>query len=159
MGFRYIDTDILRRVDLFQNLSERALQEIIVLMNTEEVKQGQYIFQEGDPGDGLYLILEGEVRISKNIPGVGEEALAFLPEGACFGEMALMENRAERSASAIANKSCEIAKVDREEFLSLMDRDRAFAVEVLWGFVRVLSMRLRNSNDKVAFLAMSSMFE
>lgn len=159
MGFRYIDTDVLKEVDLFQNLSARALQEIIVLMSTMEFKQGQYVFEEGAPGDGLYLILEGEVRISKTIPGVGEEALAFLPTGSCFGEMALIEGRLMRSASAIANTDVEVAKLDREDFLELLERDREFAVEVLWGFVRVLSMRLRNSNDKVAFLAMSSMFE
>lgn len=159
MGWKYIDTEVLREVDLFEKLSDRSLQEVIVLMSIVDVNQGQFIFEEGTEGDALFLILSGEVRISKNIPGVGEEALAFLPEGACFGEMALVEGRQMRSASAIANKDCELAMLRRKDFLDLMDRDKEFAIEMLWGFVRILSMRLRNSNDKVTFLAMSSMFE
>ena len=159
MGWKYIDTEVLREVDLFEKLSDRSLQEVIVLMSIVDVNQGQFIFEEGTEGDALFLILTGEVRISKNIPGVGEEALAFLPEGSCFGEMALVEGRQIRSASAIANKDCELAMLRRKDFLDLMERDKDFAIEMLWGFVRILSMRLRNSNDKVTFLAMSSMFE
>ena len=159
VGFRYLDTSILKGVDLFDDLSERNLQEVIVLMTTMEVKPGMPIFSEGDPGDALYLILKGEVRISKNIPGVGEEALAFLPEGSCFGEMALVEGRPKRSASAIAQKTTELVKLSRADFLKLMETNKDFAVEMLWGFVRILSNRLRNSNDKVTFLAMSNMFE
>lgn len=159
MGWKYIDTNVLKGVELFKKLSERSLQEIIVLMSILEVKQSSFIFQEGIEGDALYLVLEGEVRISKEIPGVGEEALAFLPRGACFGEMALVEGRSLRSASAIANSDCELAMLRRDDFLELMERDKEFAIEMLWGFVRILSMRLRDSNDKVAFLAMSNLFE
>ena len=159
MGWKYIDTQVLKNVDLFARLSERSLQEIIVLMSILEVKTSAFIFQEGMDGDALYLVLDGEVRISKDIPGVGEEALAFLPAGSCFGEMALMEGRSLRSASAIANTDCELAMLRRADFMELMSRDKDFAIEMLWGFVRILSMRLRNSNDKVAFLAMSNMFE
>lgn len=159
MGWKYIDTSILKEVELFKGLSERGRQEIIVLMTTVDVKQAQPIFEEGDPGDALYIILSGEVRISKNIPGVGEEALAFLPQNSCFGEMALVEGRVARSASAIAQTDCELAKLSRDDFLELLDRDKDIAVDMLWGFVRILSSRLRNSNDKVAFLAMSNLFE
>lgn len=159
VGWKYLDTTVLRDVELFRNLSDRVLQEIIVLMTTHDYQQGQAIFSEGDTGDGLYLILEGEVRITKNIPGVGDEALAFLPDGSCFGEMALIEGRVARSASAIAQKDCEVARLSRDDFLKMLDRDKDLAIEMLWGFVRILSLRLRNSNDKVAFLAMSNMFE
>ena len=159
MAWKYLDINVLKDVELFRNLSDRVLQEILVLMTTHDYQRGQTIFAEGVPGDALYLILEGEVRISKNIPGVGEEALAFLPDGSCFGEMALMEGRMARSASAIAQKDCEIARLTQRDFLELMERDKDLAIEILWGFVRILSLRLRNSNDKVAFLAMSNLFE
>ena len=159
MGWKYLDTAMLGDVELFRNLSDRALQEIIVVMTTHEYERGEAIFKEGDEGDGLYLLLTGEVRIAKHIPGLGEEALAFLPSGSCFGEMALIEGRAARSASAIAQKPCEVARLKREDFLELLERDKDLAIEMLWGFVRILSLRLRNSNDKIAFLAMSSLFE
>ena len=82
-----------------------------------------------------------------------------MPRGSCFGEMSLIDGRSTRSASAVANADCEVARLDRQDFLELMGRDKDFAIEMLWGFVRVLSNRLSNSNDKVTFLAMSSMFE
>ncbi len=159
MGWKYLDINVLKDVELFRNLSDRVLQEILVLMTTHDFNRGESIFREGEPGDALYLILDGEVRISKHIEGVGEEALAFLPDGSCFGEMALMEGRSSRSASAIAQKDCEVARLKRDDFLELMDRDKDLAIEILWGFVKILSLRLRNSNDKVAFLAMSNLFE
>lgn len=159
MGWTYLDTSILRGIGLFENVSERGLQELLVLMTTHDHKAGRPIFKEGEPGDALYLILKGEVRISKLIPGVGEEALAFLPAGSCFGEMALVEGRLARSASAIANSDCDLAKLSREDFLNLLKRDKELGMDLLWGFVQMLSRRLRDSNDKVAFLAMSNMFE
>jgi CRP-like cAMP-binding protein len=73
--------------------------------------------------------------------------------------MALIENRIARSASAYAQKDCELAKLARDDFMELLDKEKDLAIDILWGFVRVLSNRLRNSNDKVAFLAMSNMFE
>ena len=159
MGWTYLDTSLLHDVALFSGLSDRALQEIILIMDRVSVQQGKAVFEEGQPGDALYLILSGEVRISKDIPGVGEEALAFLPEGACFGEMALIEDRVQRSASAIAQADCELVRLSRDDFRELIERDKDIAVELLWGFVRTLCARLRDSNDKVVFLAMSTMFE
>ena len=107
----------------------------------------------------MYLILSGEVRISKDIPGVGEEALAFLKEGSYFGEMALLGEESPRSANAIASGIVQLAKLDRKDFLELIDRDKEVGVEILWSFVNTLSNRLRESNDKIAFFAMSNMFE
>ena len=63
-------------------------------------------FQEGEPGT-LFLIAEGDVRISRHIPGSGEEALAVLKPGACFGEMSVFD-RSERSTDAISNGGCRV---------------------------------------------------
>ena len=159
MGWKFLDISLLRDIELFKGLSDRALGEILPLTSTRTCKGGEYIFQEGEMGDGMYLILTGEVRISKNIPGVGEEALAFLKEGSFFGEMALVGDASPRSASAIAQGITEVAKLGRSDFLELIDRDTEIGVEILKSFVNTLSMRLRDSNDKVAFFAMSNMFE
>jgi len=67
-------------------------------------KFGEKIFKECDPGNQLFIIAEGEVRISRDVPGSGEEALAVLKPGACFGEMAVLD-RSERSTDAIASSS------------------------------------------------------
>lgn len=159
MGWKFLDISLLREINLFDSLSDRALTELIPLTSTMEVKPGHVIFNEGDTGDAMYMILSGEVRISKNIPGVGEEALAFLKEGSYFGEMSLVGEESPRSAAAIAGETSELAKLERKDFLDLLDRESEIAVEVLWSFVNTLSARLRESNDRIAFFAMSNMFE
>ncbi len=159
MGWKFLDISLLREIDLFKNLSEQALVEIIPLTSVVEYTPGQVVFQEGEMGDALFLILEGEVRISKNIHGVGEEALAFLKKGSYFGEMALVGDAQPRSASAIAAERSEMAKLERKDFIELVNANHEVGVEILWSFVTTLSARLRESNDRIAFFAMSNMFE
>lgn len=159
MSWQFLDISMLRDIELFSSLSDHALAEITALTSTCEFKPSERVFQEGDVGDAMYLILRGEVRISKDIPGVGEEALAFLEEGAYFGEMSLVGTESHRSASAIATAPVKLARLDRADFQKLLEDDKAAAVEILTSFVDTLAERLRASNDKLAFFAMSDMFE
>ena len=159
MSWNFLDMSMLREVELFRGLSDEALIEIMPLTNILEHNPGHVIFREGDMGDALFMILSGEVRISKNIHGVGEEALAFLKEGSYFGEMALVGAESPRSASAICQARTEMAKLTRADFLELLDRNPKVGVEILWSFVTTLSHRLRESNERMAFFAMSNMFE
>ncbi len=159
MGWQFLDISMLRDVELFNRLSDHALTEIASRTSTQEYKPSERIFREGDIGDAMYLILRGEVRISKEIPGVGEEALAFLQDGAYFGEMSLVGEESPRSASAIASSPVKLATLGREDFQRLIDEDKAAGVEILSSFVNTLAERLRASNDKLAFFAMSDLFE
>jgi CRP/FNR family transcriptional regulator, cyclic AMP receptor protein len=159
VSWNLLDIAMLKKLDIFQNVSDRALEEILAITTITRPRYGDLIFREGEKGDALYIILEGEVRISKDIHGVGEEALAFLNAGSYFGEMALLDENSERSAHAIADDSCQLARIDRDQFMELLQKDKDLAVEILWSFVGTLSRRLRESNDKIAFFAMSNMFE
>lgn len=112
------------------------------------IPAGRYIFKEGDAGSSMYIIGEGKVRISKMIPGSGEEALAILDKGSYFGEMAIIEESA-RSADAIAHTSCTLYKLERDRLDQVMFTDKDFACALLWTFVRTLSSRLRDTNEKL----------
>ena len=116
---------------------------------------GEYIFREGEHGNRLYLIVDGDVRISRDVPGSGEEALAVLKPGALFGEMAVFD-RTERSTHAISNGGTTVLTISRADFEMLLDFNREMAYKVLWSCVRLLSSRLRSTNDSLrSFLAMS----
>src|SRR5438105_3273978 len=116
---------------------------------------GQYVFKEGEPGNRLFLISDGEVRISRTIPGSGEEALAVLKPGSCFGEMSIFD-RSERSTDAIANTGCTLITISRSDFELLLDFNRDIAYKVLGSVVLLLSARLPVTNDNLrSFLAMS----
>jgi len=152
-----VDTDKLRQIDLFSELSERALVELAAITYTREYPRGDKVMADGSVGQSMYLIMKGEVRISKNIPGLGEEALAILRDGSYFGEMGLLEG-AEASADVWASRSCVLAVIDRQDLLQLMEREKDVSIELLWNFVRTLSNRLRDANSKVTFLAAAGKF-
>ena len=147
--------ELLRPIPLFADLSDEELTRIAELCETTSHESGEYIFREGEPGNRLFIIVEGGVRISREIPGAGEEALAVLKRGALFGEMAVFD-RSERSSDAISHGGTTVLTISRAEFEMLLDFNRALAYKLLWAMVRMLSGRLRNTNDSLrSFLALS----
>jgi CRP-like cAMP-binding protein len=148
----------LSKVSLFQGLTQSAL-ELIARIATEETHGlGTVIFHHGSVGDKLYVILDGRVRISREVPGMGEEALAILGPGAVFGEMALVDS-APRSADARVHERCRLLALPKDSFEDLLFIHKDLAYEVLWSFVRMLTVRLRETNDKLTFLSFSGKFE
>ena len=146
---------LLKNVAIFKDLDDSELAEIAEICSEEKFVSGEYIFREGEHGNRLYLICDGEVRISRDVPGSGEEALAILKPGALFGEMAVFD-RSERSTHAISNGGTTALTITRPDFEMALDFNREIAYKVLWAVTRVLSGRLRNTNDSLrSFLAMS----
>jgi CRP-like cAMP-binding protein len=150
-----MDKELFSRSAIFKDLDDDELERIAEISKIQEFKFGQHIFKEGDKGNRLFIISKGEVRISRDVPGSGEEALAVLKQGACFGEMAVLD-RSERSTDAIANTDCTLLTITRSDFELLLDFNRELAYKVLWSVVRLLCGRLRITNDNLrSFLAMS----
>ena len=151
-----MDASILKKVALFQGLTSSQLQKIAHIASEQSFEGRAALFREGEPGLAMYVIGEGKVRISKQVPGVGEEALAILEPGQYFGEMALIEE-GPRSADAIAHLPCKVYEISRDSLEQLMFTDKDLAYVLLWTFVRTLSERLRETNDKIrGFFALSS---
>src|ERR1700738_3664222 len=80
----------LARVPFFDGLTREALALIARTTTEESHGTGTKLFRYGDPGDKLFIILDGKVRISRELPGMGEESLAVLGAGEVFGEMSLL---------------------------------------------------------------------
>jgi len=150
--------ELLKKIPLFENLTEYELEEIDKICIRETHAKDTIMFFEGDPGNRCYVIIKGEVRISKFIPNIGEEALAVLKVGDYFGEMALIDNF-PRSAHAIANSNIELLAINKTDLDKVLIADRELGYKLLWTFTRTLSKRLRETNEKMAgFLAMSGGF-
>jgi CRP/FNR family transcriptional regulator, cyclic AMP receptor protein len=148
---------LLRQVALFATLDDAELAKVAEICRELSYHPGQTIFKEGEPGNRLFLILEGDVRISRDIPGSGEEALAVLKPGACFGEMAVFD-RSERSTDAISNGGCRLLTISRADLEIVLDLDPELAGKVLRSMVRLLSVRLRATNDNLRSILAMSMF-
>ncbi len=150
--------DFLKKVNLFEGLSLSELEKIEKISRMEAFAKEAVIFKEGEPGDRCYVITNGDVRISKFIPNIGEEALAIMKPGDYFGEMALIDNF-PRSAHAIANTDVAVLAISKTDLDRILIMDRELGYKLLWAFTKTLSKRLRETNEKMAgFLAMSGGF-
>jgi CRP/FNR family transcriptional regulator, cyclic AMP receptor protein len=153
---RAMDVEILKKVALFEGMTSAQLRKLATVLSPVSFEAQSHIFREGTDGQSMYIIAEGKVRISKMVPGIGEEALAILERGMYFGEMSLIED-GPRSADAIAHTGCALYELSREKLDAVMFTDKELAYVLLWTFVRTLSSRLRETNDKIrAFFALSS---
>jgi len=99
------------------------------------------IFREGDSGNQMFLIVDGEVEIRKKTTEKSTTTLATLKKGDFFGEMAMVE-RKPRSASAIAVSDCKLLALDQNAFMTLIEQNSDFAVRM----IKVLATRLRRTN-------------
>jgi CRP/FNR family cyclic AMP-dependent transcriptional regulator len=150
-----MNLSLLRNTALFADLDEAQLGRVAEICLEQTYRSGETIFREGEPGNRLFIIVSGSVRISRDIPNAGEEALAVLKPGTCFGEMSVLD-RSERSTDAIAAEDCVVATITRPDLEMLLEFDKELAYLVLRSFVRMLSARLRATNDSLrTFLAMS----
>ncbi|HEX4407086.1 MAG TPA: cyclic nucleotide-binding domain-containing protein [Polyangia bacterium] len=149
--------ELLSKIGLFSALQPTYLRRIATLGLEEDYAPDALIFKEGAVGDKVYLIIGGAVRISRTVPGMGEEALAVLRAGNHFGEMALIDDF-PRSADARAHEACRLFVIRKEDLEDLLFVDRDLAYDLLWSFVRTLAGRLRETNDKMTFLALTNRF-
>ena len=126
--------------------------ELTTLANFSQVKRfpaGSFIFHEGDEGAEMYVVLEGQVMISKFIPGGGEEALAILRRGDFFGEMALIDGE-PRSADAKAFQGAvSLVAFNDESLKEVLAMDPRSALDFMTLLCRLICKRLREIDEKV----------
>ncbi|MEA2343598.1 MAG: family transcriptional regulator, cyclic receptor protein [Thermoanaerobaculia bacterium] len=139
------------KVDLFKErgLSAGEMKLLATFSSEERFSEGSMVFREGERGEKLYIVLDGRVRISKFIPGVGEEALAVLDRGDFFGEMALIDDKA-RSADAKAHDGdATVLSIDRATLNEILSMDPHASLQFLNLLCRMISRRLREINEKI----------
>lgn len=149
--------EALGKIQLFRGLAPAGLERVASIAHEESHPVGHVLFRESDVGDKLYLVTEGKVRISRNVAGMGEEALAVLGPGSSFGEMALIDD-VPRSADAIVHERARLVVLSKDAMQDLLFLHKDLAYEILWNIVRVLATRLRDTNDKMTFMSVSGKF-
>ena len=152
-----LDRDLLMMSEIFRDLTDDEAETVGEICELLELKAGEYVFREGDDGDRLFIIESGEVRISRHVPGAGEEAITVLKRGACFGEMSVFD-QSSRSTDAIVHSRVRLLTISREDFRRLLDSERELAYKVLWSVVHLLSTRLRMTNETLRSLMVMAMF-
>jgi serine/threonine protein phosphatase PrpC len=136
--------DVLHAMPLFKHLSYKEIIRVLNATPVRDYRPGEDIIVEGEPGDELFVILGGKVRLHK-----GGAQITTLERGAHFGEMALVD-RSPRSASATAEAATRMLVLRRQEFYDIIRKEPPLATKLLWSFVQVLTERLRKTTAELS---------
>jgi CRP/FNR family transcriptional regulator, cyclic AMP receptor protein len=150
-GFTREHLDTFRSAYLFRGLEPSELSFFIDAANFTEWKPNDIVIREDDQGESLYLILSGKVRVTKRTFDGIEQVLGILGPGDFFGEMVLLDSRS-RSASVYAHTRLELADIPHSDITRILSGNPRIGLNVLRSFAEVLSLRLREANDKLRSL-------
>lgn len=134
----------LARISLFSHLSPVELRIIDGLLHQREYLAGEIIFDEGEEGQAIYIIQEGEIALCRQ-GEVDAGRIATLGADMFFGDMALLDNL-PRTAQARATRHSRLAAFFRDDFLGLMDTHARIASKIALQLAREMGRRLRHQN-------------
>ncbi len=135
--------DQLSENRLFEGIESTLLDRIAPTVRVVQLSEGEVVFREGDPGDVMYLVGKGSVKISKAGRGGQQETLGFIEPGNFFGEMALLDGE-PRSAMATAVESTLLGTVDEQTFQHILELAPS---RLHMNFLRSVTQRLRSVNS------------
>src|SRR5260370_34603350 len=136
--------DLLRSMDLFTDLHDSELNKSARLLKEHKFAENELIFAQGEPGDGLYIILQGRVRIASTDQLGRERVLAFYGPGEFFGDMAVLTGE-PRSATASASTNLRVLQLRKDAFDVLV----ATSIGVMHGILRIMVERQAALNTRL----------
>ncbi|MBE0545024.1 MAG: cyclic nucleotide-binding domain-containing protein [Verrucomicrobia bacterium] len=142
-----IQAGALRRVKILAGLTDAQLERLAQVMELHRVPQWKVIVKQGERGDAMYLILEGELRV-RLIAGDKETILSTLGPGEFFGDMSLFDH-GPRSADVVANVDSTVLRMTAAAFENLAKEEPALAAPFLLATVKTLAARIRADNKRL----------
>jgi len=144
--------NILREVDIFQDLSESQLEQIVEICEERVCQIGAVIFEENTASDELYVIAEGmvDIRVDPSILGTSSETgpttLTTLRRGQTFGEVALVDQGLRSASARCAANSTRLLVINRDDLISLCDQDFQMGYVLMRNIAADLSFKIRSTD-------------
>ena len=140
----------LKHIAVLQAMDSEALARLAAALDQKDYADGQTVFAEGDPGDSMYFIVTGCIRIEKRAQATSaaHKVLAVLEAGDYFGEMALLDQK-PRSASAVAAGGATILRLSKAAFDQMQVKSSVAGMSVLFAMIRTSSERIRRLSAQV----------
>lgn len=145
-----LNPGLLRRIKILANLKDAQLAHLSDFMEIQQSPQHSIVFNQGDVGDAMYLVLSGELRARVLVADM-ESLLATFSAGDFFGDMALFDN-GPRSADVVANVDSTLLKISAANFYRLVREAPALATPFLQATARTLSSRIRADNRRLTHM-------
>ena len=144
----------LRQIGLFDGLSDRDLRELESVVRERSFRKNEVIFHAQEPGNALFVIKRGRVKISMDDRSGKETILRILEAGDFFGEMSLLDGE-PRSATVSSLEPCQALILSRDQFLQFIPRHPQVVLKMLTA----LSRRLRKADEKISRLVFADAYE
>ncbi len=141
-------TYFLKELPTFSELSNHELKKLEDVVHVRNYQAGEIIFEQSDPGSGMYMIRSGAVKIFSRREDGSEDELASLGPGDFFGETTLTAP-APRSASARTTEITELVGLFRADLMELAEKHATLTYRVLFGLTRVVSERLQAASLEI----------
>jgi CRP-like cAMP-binding protein len=125
-------------------LGPDELQRISNLCHTQHLASGEVLFQKGDPGNALFGVRRGQVRIETGVSDGSRLTLNFMGPGDLFGEVAVLDGE-PRTADATAGETTELFVLRREDFLGHLEREPKVAIKI----IQLLCQRIRYQSERM----------
>ncbi len=149
---------VLKENILFKDLSPKELQFVANIIHLRKYRAGEVIFHQDELGLGMYIIVSGSVNITVDDIGVKDKSagnelvIAKLESGDFFGDTALVEENAKRSATATANENTNLIGFFRPNMLEILERNPRAGVKITLRLSEVLEKRLKKTTKRVSLL-------
>ena len=133
--------ETLKNLSLFKHLTRNELLEVNELLHERTYEKGEILFEKGETGHGIYVILSGRVRVNP-CPELPDSAILELVAGDMIGELSLFDET-PRLATLVAAERTETVALFQSEFSSLLTTDKNIGVKVLTEITRLMGRRIR----------------
>jgi CRP-like cAMP-binding protein len=134
----------LRQIPLFESLGFVELVKVLNILHIRRVKAGENVIKEGEASSRFFVILDGGAEIRRQ-----GETVSELAPGDFFGEMGLIDD-SPRSADVVTTEPTHLLVIHRDDFNTLLHDQLQLSQKVLWSFCRVLTIRLRDTNEALS---------
>ncbi len=136
---------------LFQLLNSEEVDMALPFFDLLQFKKGETVFNEGDKGDYVGVIMQGHLEVKKQTDFKGRQVIiAALKEGSFVGEMSLVNEKEPRSATVSASEDSELIALTRASMNSLIEQHPSIGAKILQGLNQVLAIRLRKAVERLA---------
>ena len=146
-----MDDDVVLSAPLFAGIDPDASRDLLYSMTPVDLPRGHAVFHEGDPGDRLYIIRSGKVKLGRRSPDGRENLLSVLGPGEMFGELSLFDP-GPRTATASAVADARLYELTHPELIKWVDRYPSVVTQLLAALAR----RLRRTNETLGDLVFSN---
>ncbi|MCB0834807.1 MAG: cyclic nucleotide-binding domain-containing protein [Bacteroidetes bacterium] len=154
-----LEIEFLKKFPLFAGLSDVKLKSLKTIIREADYPVGSVIIKDGDRGNEMFLLIDGDVEITKQMmikmdnqdTGSKDKSLLRLSSKyyACFGEMALFEEKSERSATVSAVTACKVGILTQEEFTRLVQTDFELGYIIFRNLSKIISDRLKKASKDI----------